>query len=203
MGYANWPIAADVLLVCEGFGVESFPVGFDVAVEVGAWVAEIERRAGVSPILAGSGFLTLEMLRQAGATGAFCFSRPLVEIESVSIDGQELEKGVGWDLYDSNSPWRELRLNFFGGDRVSVRGRVGLFDSVPADMWRAVRDLVAVRALDQVWTMASGSEISEIRQDSVSVKYREMRGSGAVESLRESSLMVLDRWSGFGLGASS
>ena len=43
---------------------------------------------------------------------------------------------------------------------------------------------MAVRALQRVWTMASGSEISEIRQDSVSVKYREMRGSGAVESLR-------------------
>ena len=71
MGYANWPIAADVLLVCEGFGVESFSVGFDAAVEVGAWVAEIERRAGVSPILAGSGFLTLEMLRQAGGNGGF------------------------------------------------------------------------------------------------------------------------------------
>lgn len=202
MSYLDWPQEADVLLVCEGFGVTSLPAGFDVGTEVGAAVGRFERGLGFSPALAGSAFVTREMFLDHGSTGVFSLGVPMVEIDLVARDGVELVLDQEWFFEGVQAPWRSIRLSSFGGCRISVRGRIGAFDEVPVDVWSAVRDLVASDVLERSFAESADREYREIRQDSVTLKMGDSGRSAAVLAMRSRAESVLDSWVGFGLGVS-
>lgn len=170
MGYSSWPVAADVLSVCESYGVAALPEGFDADAEVLAVVALIEDSVGVAPVLAGAGVTSQELFLYGSASRTVGLPRPMVEIESVTLNGMDIVEGEGF-LFGQTLPYRSLTLAIDGGfGRLSVRGRVGLFDEIPDHVWTAVRDLVAAKALEATRS-TGGSQVREVRQDSVTLKY--------------------------------
>ncbi len=197
MGYASWPVEADVVAVLDSFGAV-LPDGFDVDAEVMAVVAGIERRVGFGPALAAVDPATVVVELEGSASRVVTLSKAFVAITDVSLDGVDLASGSGWWTV-GELPWRALRLGLFGSfGRLSVTGRAGLFEEVPEDLWSATRDMVAGKAMLALESAAGGG-LKQVRQDSVSLEYVTGGISGA-SGLVMAAEDVIERWSTLSLG---
>lgn len=193
MGYAGWPTAADVTAALGSYGA-AVPSGFDADGEVLAVVASFERSAGVSPVLADGSSTAVEVVLDGFVGPVVSLPVAFTAVASVVLDETELVADQDWFL-EGLGAVRRLRLASAGWTgRLSVTGTVGLFDEVPDDVWTAVRDLVVVKAIEAGLGVNGG--LSEVRQDSVTLKYV----SGGVSGLREQSLAILAKWESYGLG---
>lgn len=153
----NWPDSTAVESYLTSLGITA-PDGFDFDTEVEAVVAEVSSLTGWDPFLqtASSSSVSLDpplsfvgspMKPNNGVT--IPLPKGLLVCDSVVVNGRTLVQGTDYWLMPA-APWRFIRLAFpfFSKPQtVVVTGKWGYSDWIPADLYRAVRDLAAYQSM--------------------------------------------------------
>lgn len=191
MAMTEWPSAADVSGFLAGAGYAPIPA-LDLDGLVSRAVGELESTVGFSPFLAGeeAGF------RQSAVSGMVVLDRLFARVSSVTAGGAEM--GFN-DCPQAVTPIRRLALEDEYTGEVTVSGKPGFGETIPFDIWYAVRDLAAAFVVEVVAETRSGG-IESVKQDSVTLKYRQPGDSGFAGLLIERAHLVFARYRLVGMG---
>lgn len=166
----NWPDSTAVEEYLTALGI-TVPAGFDFDVEIEAVVAEVETLTGWSPFKQSETSSTQIIDPPLTYTGGpmkpnngviLPLPSGLMTCDSVITASRTLVLGTDYWLEPSaKKPWERIRVSFPFWSKpqtVSVTGKWGFSATIPADLYKAVRDIAAYRSMAsfQSTTLMSG-----------------------------------------------
>lgn len=191
MAMTEWPSAADVSGFLAGAGYAPI-LALDLDGLVSRAVGELESTVGFSPFLAGE----VADTRQSAVSGTVVLDRLFARVTSVTAGGAEM----GFTACpQAVTPIRRLALADDYTGEVTVTGKPGFGETIPFDIWYAVRDLAAAFVVEMVAETQSEG-IESVKQDSVTLKYRQPGGNGFAGLLMDRAQLVFARYRLVGMG---
>lgn len=174
-----WPTLAEIQtkLALRGLTV---PPDAELTAIIDGVIAEWDSMTGYSPFLAETNPVTRTFDPPAWRTGTpaeLDLRNGYVEITSVKVfqvdgaGGTTLTLGsTGYQPWPQDAPYRRLLLAFYVSgmpNTIEVIGRRGYSDSIPADAWKALYDVVVARVAQE----QSGGDVSKMKQGPVEMTY--------------------------------
>lgn len=183
MGYTAWPTEADFEALTDGITVPGY-VDFDA--ELASAIAALERETGYSPFLAAGSDTDVKFTNFVPSGTYIHFPTGYVSVTELYIGDRLLVEGTEYHLSGGGGgPWEGATLHYahrFPAYELRVVGEPGFGSDIPADVWAAVLGKTALNAFSLVASASAGggpsaSDISEVKQGPVTIKY----GSSSTE----------------------
>lgn len=183
--YSQWFDGDDIAAMLKGLQVwptdgDQSPDGSDLqelfseqcAIAADAVRAEFENRTGRKPFL-----VTRATLPHTATTpdGVLALLSPAKSIYGVTVGGQTIDPATYWTLPETaaltGAPIEFIRFsqNYFGGrvwakpQQIMVDADYGYADAIPADVWRAGKDMATLYAIAGIQGEQDLGSISEDR----------------------------------------
>lgn len=182
ISYPNYPAVSDVEVMLRSatyWPTNAAQIAYaqeQARTTIDAAVAEFETRTGWTPFLAAQAIET-ETFDGTDHTGYLDLEGGMAEITGVSLNEQSYVLGTQWWPQPQNArrrkkPYTGIQLNVNTGfgmaafglgrpGRISVSGRFGYCEEVPADAWLAMMRLAAAQTLGQIENAQGVASISQ------------------------------------------
>lgn len=159
---ATFPNTSDVTSFLTVLGI-SIPGGYDVSLELQAVIDQVEEITGWRPFLKGATDQTRKFDPAFSIAGGPMIPNGgvilplrggLLECTSVKIGSRTLTRNTEyWTEPSHMSPWTRIRFNTIYWSKpqmIEITGKWGYSETIPADLFVAIRDLTAYQILSNI-----------------------------------------------------